>query len=136
MKVLSVQQPWADLLVRDIKHIENRTWATAHRGPLLIHATKKMDIEGLEWIRMRFPNTGCVKFYDEYVRGAVVGVVELFSIDKPEETTVDHSPFRDMAQFGWNVRDARAFAYPYPYKGKLSIWQIPDQSELVRKEFC
>ena len=32
VKVLSVRQPFADLIVRGIKEIENRTWQTPYRG--------------------------------------------------------------------------------------------------------
>ena len=32
MKVLSVRQPFADLIVKGIKEIENRSWQTPYRG--------------------------------------------------------------------------------------------------------
>ncbi|RZK62259.1 MAG: ASCH domain-containing protein, partial [Pedobacter sp.] len=32
MKALSIKQPWATLISTGIKDIENRTWATKHRG--------------------------------------------------------------------------------------------------------
>ncbi len=38
MKALSIRQPWAELIVRGAKDVENRTWTTQYRGPLLIHA--------------------------------------------------------------------------------------------------
>lgn len=41
MKVLAVRQPWAWLIVTGHKDIENRTWATEYRGPLLIQASSK-----------------------------------------------------------------------------------------------
>lgn len=44
MKALSVRQPWAWLIVHGGKDIENRTWKTAYRGPVLIHAAKKVDL--------------------------------------------------------------------------------------------
>lgn len=44
MKVLSIRQPWAWLIVVGWKDIENRTWSTAYRGPLLIHASKQMSL--------------------------------------------------------------------------------------------
>ena len=37
-KALSIQQPWAWLIVNDHKDIENRDWRTHYRGPVLIHA--------------------------------------------------------------------------------------------------
>lgn len=40
MKVLSIRQPWASLIVDRVKDIENRTWETPFRGDFLVHATK------------------------------------------------------------------------------------------------
>ncbi len=59
LKCLSVQQPWATLLVkahstlknRAIKPVENRDWPSSYRGPLLIHAGKTFDAEGWRWIQ-------------------------------------------------------------------------------------
>jgi hypothetical protein len=42
MKALSIRQPWAWLIVNGYKDIENRSWATKFRGPVLIHAAKGM----------------------------------------------------------------------------------------------
>lgn len=43
---ISVRQPWAWLIVTGHKDIENRTWDTRHRGPLLIHAGTYRPSEG------------------------------------------------------------------------------------------
>jgi hypothetical protein len=40
---ISVMQPWAWLIVNRHKDIENRDWATKFRGPVAIHAGKKLD---------------------------------------------------------------------------------------------
>ncbi len=40
MKALTVCQPYAELIARGDKPIENRTWPTSYRGPLAIHAGK------------------------------------------------------------------------------------------------
>lgn len=40
MKALTICQPYAELIARGEKVIENRTWPTGYRGPLLIHAGK------------------------------------------------------------------------------------------------
>jgi hypothetical protein len=40
MRTLSIRQPWAGLIVAGIKDIENRSWSTSYRGPILIHAGK------------------------------------------------------------------------------------------------
>jgi len=42
MKAITIQQPWAEMIARGLKRVENRTWRTSHRGPLAIHAGKSM----------------------------------------------------------------------------------------------
>ena len=39
---LAVRQPWAWAIAHTDKDVENRSWATRHRGPILIHAGKKV----------------------------------------------------------------------------------------------
>ena len=55
MKIISVRQPWAYLIVAGYKPVENRTWNTSYRGPLLIHASQAMEENDFpvqrEWIR-------------------------------------------------------------------------------------
>ena len=46
MKILSIRQPWARLIVSGSKNIENRTWSTRYRGALLIHAS--LNVNGRE----------------------------------------------------------------------------------------
>jgi hypothetical protein len=44
-KILSIQQPWAWLILHAGKDIENRTWSTKNRGRVLVHASKGMTNE-------------------------------------------------------------------------------------------
>ena len=39
---LSIKQPWASLIIKGIKNIENRKWATKHKW-ILIHSSAKFD---------------------------------------------------------------------------------------------
>jgi hypothetical protein len=45
MKILSIRQPWAHLITRGSKDIENRSWSTKYRGPFLVHASLRVDKE-------------------------------------------------------------------------------------------
>lgn len=47
---LSVRQPWAWAIISGGKTIENRSWTTPYRGPLLIHAGKAFDPDDVEYI--------------------------------------------------------------------------------------
>jgi hypothetical protein len=44
MKALSIRQPWAELIMRGIKDVENRSWCTEHRDTLAIHAARTFDL--------------------------------------------------------------------------------------------
>lgn len=43
--VLSLRQPWVWIITELGKSLENRTWNTRYRGPVLIHASKAMTRE-------------------------------------------------------------------------------------------
>lgn len=38
MKVLTLREPWASLIRKQVKTIETRCWSTSYRGELYIHA--------------------------------------------------------------------------------------------------
>ena len=83
-KALTICQPYAELIMRGEKPIENRTWWTSYRGPLLIHAGKSrtwMD-EGDE---QRYPNMAF---------GAIVGrvtMVDCVRVEKLPAELRDHA---------------------------------------------
>jgi activating signal cointegrator 1 len=43
MKALTLTQPWATLVALEAKRLETRSWRTSYRGPLAIHASKRMS---------------------------------------------------------------------------------------------
>ena len=45
MKVLSVKNPYAYLIIHGIKDVENRSWKTDYRGELLIHCSGKDQVD-------------------------------------------------------------------------------------------
>jgi uncharacterized protein (UPF0264 family) len=49
---LSIKQPWATLLVHGLKTIEVRSWRTARRGRVLIHAARIPDERPEAWSRV------------------------------------------------------------------------------------
>lgn len=52
MKAITLWQPWASLIACGAKTIETRSWGTPYRGPLAIHASKRMNQELIEeWYR-------------------------------------------------------------------------------------
>jgi hypothetical protein len=58
---------------------ENRTWDTKVRGEILIHASKKFDKAGYEWIRATFPSIYLPEQFG-FELGGVVGTANLYAV--------------------------------------------------------
>lgn len=116
MKALSIMQPWAWLIVNGHKPVENRSWPTRFRGPVLIHAGKKFDgdDDSQEW---GWPN---IQRPDDFEFGGIVG--EAVVVDC---VTAHPSPFF-CGPYGFVLRDARALAFR-PCRGMLGFF-TPDFS--------
>lgn len=68
MKVLTLKQPWATLVVEGYKEYEFRTWKTKYRGDFLVHAGLGVDKEALK--RFEYLNL-------DYPKGCIIGKVTL-----------------------------------------------------------
>lgn len=115
MKILSVKQPWASLLVSKTKTIELRTWVTKHTGLVGIHASLKLDPYGpLD----RFPNASLLP------TGAVIGTVHLVEC-RPMTPTDAEAALHEWREglFAWVVTEGSAFSQPVPMKGRLGLWE-------------
>lgn len=80
MVALSIRQPWAYLIVRGIKDVENRSWPAppARIGRrIAIHAAKTFDFAGFEWVRRRFHHL-LLPRPDRFELGGIVGSAVLF----------------------------------------------------------
>jgi hypothetical protein len=132
MKALSIQQPWAWLIANGHKPVENRTWRTKHRGAFLIHAGKKFDRAGYDWVRATFPeiqmpNPG------EFDLGGIVGQAAV--CDCVEPGSRDNGSYTSkwyFNEFGFVVEGAA----PLPFsalKGNLNFFKV-DAAALLSME--
>ncbi len=119
MKCISIRQPWAWLIVSGFKDVENRTWKIKHRGPLLIHASKKFDREGYGWVQEAFPEINMPK-PEEFAKGGIVGRVELTDC-----VTKSDSPWF-FGPCGFVVDNPKAFEAVMPYKGQLGLFDVEE----------
>ena len=141
MKALSVHQPWAWAILHAGKCIENRTWATRHRGPLLIHASKSKGSykaqAGIDWratYGVELPE------WDSLATGAIVGVVEVLAclaLEPWKRWQAEGSP---SAMYGeamaspwvegpwcWVLANPRPLAVPVPCRGLQMLFKVPGE---------
>lgn len=124
-KVLSVRQPYASLLVKGIKDVENRSRRTNFRGTVLIHASaKEHDIVSFLKEKSEFTVNeililsamGGVE--DDNLFSCIIGSVDIV------DCVQNHpSEWAEKGQWHWVCANARKFKHPIRFvKGKLGIW--------------
>lgn len=130
MKVLSLLQPWATLVVTGYKKLETRSWTTAYRGRLLIHAGKGRGgaaLAAAPAIRAFIPDFNSLSF------GAIIGEVTLHDIIRlplaqgdPDALTLEEKAFGtyDSGRYGWILTDPVSYDEPIPATGRLGLWEF------------
>jgi hypothetical protein len=111
---LSVRQAYAWAILHAGKDIENRTWSTDYRGPVLVHA-------GWEWHEHRgapFRERYGIGHPAELPRGGIVGVVEIL------DCVTAHASRWFMGPWGFVLRGARTLPL-HPCRGRLGIFEVP-----------
>lgn len=134
-RALSITRPWSELILRHGKNIENRSWATGYRGPLLVHAAKswqgsavdyaeQLGIRGLSWNKNDYP-TG------------VVGLVEVADLCTAglRGADCDCGPWAAHGQAHWHLVNPQQLPEPVPCNGALGLWiPTPDIWAAVRAQ--
>ena len=106
MKALSIKQPWASFIIDGFKDVENRTWRTSYRGPLLIHASKTWDKE-CDYIRPQ-----------GFDYGFLIGEVELVDCVTSSKSVWFEGPY------GFVLENPIEWKKPIPYRGRLNIFNV------------
>jgi len=136
MKAISLWQPWASALFislpdgRRLKANETRSWATGHRGRLVIHAAKTFPKEAKYFARTertlgRIPPMLPI--------GCLIGVVNLVGMRKTEDIVYQVSAIErmygnyDPGRWAWITLDQILFKEPIPFKGKQGFFEVPDE---------
>ena len=124
MKVLSIKEPWASLIMNGTKKIETRSWKTKYRGEIYIHASlskaKITKPEVYELIKdMNFKCgyiickcnlVDCIYMTDEYVND--------MKTNHYEEYICGHY---EVGRYALIVEDVKVIE-PIEAKGKLGLW--------------
>lgn len=123
-KALTVKQPWAWAIVAGGKDVENRSWATKYRGPVLIHAGKAADADALTCPAMR---RALGERGPALPAGFVVGQAVLVGCHHADwcwEESGHCSPWAMEDSFHWQLDQRVMFGEPFAAKGKLGLWSM------------
>ena len=119
MKVLSLKQPFAELILSGKKTIELRKWNTKFRGEFLIHASKSPDLDAMK------------KFnFEELPLGFILGKTNLAEVKtymNEDDQLMDknkHLANSTWGKYGFILKDTKRFEKPIPALGKLGFWEF------------
>lgn|SRR5574344_253340 len=122
MKVLTIKEPWASLIINGYKKYEFRSWKTNYRGKLLIHAGMNLESDS------------AFKFKDynlNYYKGAIIGEVELVDCilvdDKLNKELLNtdklvYGKTNHVSKYAWKLDNIIKYDKPIYIKGKLGLW--------------
>ena len=118
MKVLSIKQPYAELIALGKKTIELRNWNTDFRGEFLIHASKNPDESAMK--RFGFSNlqTGCI------IGKVTLADVKKYNNEKESSEDKDlHLASSSWGNYGFILKNPKRIS-PIPARGKLGFWNF------------
>ena len=133
-KALSLKQPFAWLIANGYLLVDDRTWGTQYRGPVLIHASKGLYKEYYDYLKSNTDIPLPAKDKLEY--GGVVGIASLVLCCRPGELPEGISR-EQRAHFGGVHQEYFGFLFEQavplalmPCRGKLGMFEI-DVGELL-----
>lgn len=151
-RLLKVRNPWAVMLVKGIKDVDNRTWDLKPEGgfPAWVlvvssksNPTREMMADLRDRLESEVPSNTMVLTYDmdpkEYKYGYILGVIKLDGCyDKPPTLSVWHNP-PDRA---WCVSDAWEFEDPIPlddddpFQTQVALAKRPQYHARIEEEIA
>jgi hypothetical protein len=120
MKVIVIRQPWAWLIVNGFKDIENRSWATRYRGPILIQASARRPTSAeMDYFR-RYAKKRGATLPEEFDLGGIVGMVRVDDCITRSRSKWFEGPV------GWVLSKPERLAFT-PLKGQLGLFNPPQR---------
>lgn len=126
MKVLTIKQPWAVLIIDGYKKYEFRSWKTNYRGKILIHAGMGSEKEMLLKVE---------DYHLTYHHGAIIGeadVVDCILVDDFFDQQLrqldpiiygnDHTGL-----YAWKLENIKKYDEAISIKGKLGLWNYEEE---------
>ena len=127
MKALTICQPYSELICRGEKRVENRTWDTRYRGPLLIHAGKSRAWFDSDEDLIR--DLGSMPPFGAIVASCnLVACIHIDVIDHP--IAKERYPWlathaHTNGPWCWILEDVVRID-PIPYRGAQGLFNIPE----------
>lgn len=138
MQAISVQQPWAFAIARGGKSVSNQGAPTAYRGPLLIHASMRVDLSACDSPLVQA--AGWDPRDPLAAIGAAIAVADLAAVCSATAGSaagpsgparargVDTAacacgPWAEPGMHHWHLANVRALPRPIVALGRTDLWE-------------
>jgi hypothetical protein len=130
---LTLHAPWAWAIVNGVKLVENRDWATNHRGPIFVHAGRSFESDVVA--RELLARWGA-KPPPEFARGMILGtvdVVDVLPLDQYLRKFAKQPHLHEMAigPWCWVLANPRP-CEPVRHAGNFKLWLVKVPPERFR----
>jgi hypothetical protein len=146
MKAFSIKQPWAWLICKGIKDVENRTW-WLHMPPLLNHPSYAKNVPMRIYVHagkskipfselfsiVHFIEERGLNLFEEFpgaippdeMFGAIIGEVDIVGCKYRfgEENDNLYSKWHEVGMYGFYLANPVLYDIPFPCKGKLGLFE-------------
>lgn len=129
MKVLTIKEPWASLIINGYKEYEFRSWKTKYRGKILIHAGMSLEKDNAK----RFQ-----EYNLEYYKGAIIGEATItdcilvdtkFNEELKKINPLVYAKSNHVEAYAWKLENIKKYDNPIHIKGKLGLWNYERGNE-------
>ncbi|MCW2903452.1 MAG: hypothetical protein JWO67_5717 [Streptosporangiaceae bacterium] len=126
MQAISVRQPWAWAIARGHSTLSNEDLPAVYRGPLLIHASMRVDLKSSDSVLMHA--AGWDPGDPLAALGAVIAVAELTDVCGSTfqgDGTCGCGPWAEPRAYHWRLAGVRPLPRPVFTLGRPGLWE-PD----------
>jgi activating signal cointegrator 1 len=136
MKALTIWEPWASLIAVGAKRYETRSWPTAYRGPIAIHAGRTWNSEIKEACADSLIADRLSRLYSWPIQksrlplGCIVAVGFLAEVirtdDLPFQRIDTEFRFGNFmpGRWAWRIEYVERFKEPLHATGRQGLWDI------------
>ena len=121
MKVLTIREPWASLIVNGYKEYEFRSWKTNYRGKILIHAGLTLEKDNALRFKDYNLNYGIGEIIGEAILTECIPVTSEFEDKLYRTNPIVYEKSNYIRNYAWKLENVIKYDNKIRCKGKLGL---------------
>lgn len=122
MKVLTIKEPWASLIISGYKEYEFRSWKTNYRGKILIHSGLSLERDNALKFKDYNLNYGNGEIIVEAILTDCIPVTKEFEDDLYKINPLVYGKSEHTRVYAWRLENIVMYEKRIPCRGKLGLW--------------